>query len=71
MPTLKVSSNSALAETKPGWIDYDAGRVLESDAEAMVGEFAAHVLAVASGQITAAERDGQRAIAIWKRGVTL
>ena len=71
VPTLKVSSNSALAETKPGWIDYDAGRVLESDAEAMVGEFAAHVLAVASGQITAAERDGQRAIAIWKRGVTL
>ena len=29
------------------------------------------ILAVASGQPCAAERHGQRAIAIWKRGVTL
>ena len=29
------------------------------------------MLAIASGEMTASERGGHRAIAIWKRGVTL
>ena len=33
--------------------------------------FLADLLAIASGRKTAAERAGQRAIAIWKKGVTL
>lgn len=28
IPTLKISSNTALAESKPHWIDFDAGRML-------------------------------------------
>ena len=28
VPTVKIASNSALAAAKPGWIDFDAGRVL-------------------------------------------
>lgn len=71
VPTVKVSSNSALAQAKPGWIDFDAGRLLNESAEAISDEFAASLLAIASGEPTAAERAGQRAIAIWKRGVTL
>jgi altronate hydrolase len=71
VPTVKVSSNSALAQSKAGWIDFDAGRLLDEPADAIVDEFAARLLSIASGEPTAAERAGQRAIAIWKRGVTL
>lgn len=71
VPTVKVSSNSNLAAAKPGWIDFDAGRVLDEGQDAVSDAFAAHLLAVASGELTRAETNGQRAIAIWKSGVTL
>jgi altronate hydrolase len=38
---------------------------------AIVDEFCRAMLDVASGEATASERGGHRAIAIWKRGVTL
>lgn len=71
VPTIKVASNRALAEAKPHWIDFDASRALDEGAEAADAAFLDCLLAHASGQPTAAERAGQRAIAIWKRGVTL
>jgi altronate hydrolase len=71
VPTLKVASNRALAEAKPHWIDFDASAVLDGSLEAADVAFAAKICAVASGEPSAAERAGQRAIAIWKRGVTL
>ena len=71
VPTLKVASNRALAEAKPHWIDFDASAVLDGSHEAADAAFAAKICAVASGEPSAAERAGQRAIAIWKRGVTL
>ena len=70
-PTVKVSSNSRLAQAKGSWIDFDAGRMLSADADEVVEEFAERLLAIASGEPTAAERSGQRVIALWKRGVTL
>ena len=71
VPTLKIASNSALATAKPHWIDFDAGRVLGGDRERIDAEFLALVRAAASGERCRAERAGQRAIAVWKRGVTL
>jgi len=71
VPTVKVASNEALAAAKPHWIDFDASAVLGSGTAAVDDAFLDCVLAVASGSETAAERHGQRAIAIWKRGVTL
>lgn len=71
VPTVKVSSNSQLAETKQGWIDFDAGRVLTEGAEKVDAAFAAFLNAVAGGKFTQAERNSQRVISIWKRGVTL
>ena len=71
VPTVKVASNTALAQAKPGWIDFDAGALLDGDAEAVLAQFSEHLLAIASGSPTAAERSGQRVIALWKRGVTL
>ena len=71
VPTVKIASNSALAARKPGWIDFDAGILLDSGfAEAEAGLLGA-ITAIASGRSTAAERNGEREIAIWKRGVTL
>jgi altronate hydrolase len=71
VPTIKVASNRALAEAKPHWIDFDASRALDDGTEAVDAAFLEAVIAHASGDPTAAERAGQRAISIWKRGVTL
>ncbi|WP_039389321.1 UxaA family hydrolase [Novosphingobium sp. MBES04] len=71
VPCLKVASNEALAQAKPHWIDFDASLALREGRESADGAFLARILAFASGDRTAAERGGQRAIAIWKRGVTL
>lgn len=71
VPTVKVASNSALASAKPGWIDFDAGVLLEQEPEAVLEAFCARLFAIASGEPTAAERSGQRVISLWKRGVTL
>jgi len=71
VPTIKVSSNSRLAASKPGWIDFDAGRVLTEGKDAIDHAFADYLNAVAGGRPTQAERTGHRVISIWKRGVTL
>ena len=71
VPTLKIASNSALAEKKKGWIDFDAGRVLGEGLEPAADALLDRIVTVASGAPTAAERNGEREIAIWKRGVTL
>jgi len=74
VPTIKVSSNSALAARKPHWIDFDAGRLLDGDVtmDEMENDLLAHVLAVASGdRLANNEVHGYREIAIWKDGVTL
>lgn len=71
VPTIKISSNSDLARRKPGWIDFDAGSVLDRGFEAAEIALLDRIAAIASGAETAAERNGEREIAIWKRGVTL
>ncbi|HZF15078.1 MAG TPA: altronate dehydratase family protein [Steroidobacteraceae bacterium] len=71
-PTLKISSNSALAAKKPRWIDFDAGRVLGGTSlGAASDELMDLVLRTASGQPTRSEVNDEREIAIWKGGVTL
>ena len=71
VPTVKIASNSALAERKKNWIDFDAGQVLAEGVDRTGEDLLSLVSRVASGQATAAERNGEREIAIWKRGVTL
>ncbi|HTU09942.1 MAG TPA: altronate dehydratase family protein [Allosphingosinicella sp.] len=71
VPTIKIASNSELARRKPGWIDFDAGRVLEEGFAPAAEALLDTIRAVASGEETAAERNDEREIAIWKRGVTL
>lgn len=71
VPTVKIASNSDLATRKPGWIDFDAGQVLAEGMDAAAAALLDRIVDVASGMPTAAERNGEREIAIWKRGVTL
>jgi altronate hydrolase len=71
-PTLKISSNTPLAERKPHWIDFDAGRVLGGETlETLTQEFLAQIIEVASGRPARNEINGEREIALWKDGVTL
>ena len=70
-PTLKISSNSPLAQSKPHWIDFDAGRMLTGDAESLAEDFMRLIIDVASGRAARNELNEEREIAIWKDGVTL
>lgn len=71
VPTVKIASNSDLAARKPGWIDFDAGAVLDRGFAATETLLIERICAIASGAPTAAETNDEREIAIWKRGVTL
>lgn len=82
VPTVKISTNNALAEKKALWIDFNAGTVAEGRSESggpapaesldACGErLLDYVLAVASGQKTNNERRGAREISIFKDGVVL
>lgn len=73
MPTIKISSNSALAHTKPNWIDFDAGTILKGTSfEEACDKLWDLVIAIASGtQRTKSELHDYRAIMIFKKGVLL
>ncbi len=72
VPTMKISSNSQLAARKPGWIDFDCGRLLENRTlDELSQELFEKVIQVASGEQTASERAGFHDMAIFKQGVTL
>jgi altronate hydrolase len=72
VPTVKISTNRALAEKKSGWIDFDASPILEGVAPFdLADELIKYVMDVASGRMTKNEENGYREIAIFKDGVTL
>ncbi len=71
VPTLKLATNHTLAQRKPGWIDFDAGDVLEEGLEAVSERLLDRICAVASGELTRNELNDEREISLWKRGVTL
>lgn len=71
VPTMKIASNSALATRKPGWIDFDAGAALSAGMDETADALLDRIIAIASGAPTCNERNDERAIGIWKRGVTL
>ncbi|WP_033074461.1 UxaA family hydrolase [Sphingopyxis sp. MWB1] len=70
-PTIKIASNSALASRKAGWIDFDAGQILSRGFDEVSAALLNHIIAVASGEPSRSEANGERDIAIWKSGITL
>ncbi|MBQ9766811.1 MAG: altronate dehydratase [Lachnospiraceae bacterium] len=72
VPTVKISTNTALATKKQGWIDFDCGVLTEcSTIEERAEELFSYVLSVASGKQVKAEQAGYHDMAIFKQGVTL
>lgn len=72
VPTMKISTNSTLAEKKSNWIDFNAGRLLEDiDADIVLNDFIQYILDVASGELVHNEKRSYQEIAIFKTGVTL
>lgn len=73
VPTVKISSNTALSRKKSGWIDFNAGQLLEGRSmRDVAAEFFDFVIAVASGEIHAkSESLDKRDLPIFKDGVTL
>jgi len=73
VPTVKISSNTALYNKKRGWIDFDAGPLLAgTPMDTLCGELYEYVRALASGEVLAKnEVLGAREFTIFKTGVTL
>lgn len=71
-PTLKIATNSRLAEHKKGWIDFNAGTIAEGEPiEDAARRLLALVKEVAGGKRTKTEEKGYREISIFKDGVVL
>lgn len=72
VPTVKISSNSRIADKKSGWIDFNAGVLTEGEnMDVVSGRFFQYVLEVASGRKVRSEESGFHDMAIFKQGVTL
>ena len=73
VPTMKISTNTPLAQKKHGWIDFNAGQLLThgKTLPQLSQELMDYVLAVASGEQLCSERNGFHDLAIFKTGVTL
>lgn len=73
VPTIKIATNSMLAEKKSNWIDFNAGTVADGKqtlVEATEDLFDL-VLSISSGALTRSEERGYREISIFKDGVVL
>lgn len=73
VPTIKISTNSELARKKPKWIDFDAGKLLNSNItmKDMLNDFVDYIIEVVEGRKTNNEIINFKEIAIFKNGVTL
>jgi len=72
-PTVKIATNTALAERKKNWIDFNAGKLVEGcSMEDLSEQFFDYIVDVASGRKqTNNELFGYKEIAIFKDGVTM
>lgn len=64
VPTIKIATNTKLADKKTGWIDFDAQ-------SGKADELFRLILDTANGKETKNEANGYREIAVFKDGVTL
>lgn len=72
VPTIKIATNSTLYANKPGWIDFNAGTLLEGEnMDALRDKFVRFIMEVISGTPVNNEKKNYREISIFKTGVTL
>ena len=72
VPTIKVSSNTAIYKKKPHWIDFNAGELIgNSDFDSLTDELMKLLIDTANGKPTNNEKNGYREISIFKNGVIM
>ena len=72
VPTMKISTNSRLANKKSNWIDFNAGVLVEEQTmNEQAKKLFDYVVEVASGKQVCSEAAGFHDMAIFKQGVTL
>ncbi|KGQ30871.1 UxaA family hydrolase [Gallibacterium anatis] len=72
VPTMKIATNSELAQRKRNWIDFNAGRLVEDvDMSQLLDDFINDVVEIVNGKPTKNEINQFRELAIFKSGVTL
>jgi altronate hydrolase len=72
VPTMKISTNTQLYESKSHWIDFNAGSLVEDiSLDELLEDFITYIIKVASGEFVNNEKSNFREIAIFKSGVTL
>ncbi|KZK88575.1 Altronate dehydratase [Pseudovibrio sp. Ad46] len=73
IPTVKVASNSEIADRKRHWIDFSAGTLVhdDTDMDDVCSGFADYLMQVAGGKQTLNEINRMQEIVIFKTGVTL
>ncbi len=73
IPTVKISSNTPLYKRKPGWMDFNAGTLVEGESlKELSDKLYEYVIRLASGEeYSKTEQNGIREIALFKNGVTL
>ena len=72
IPTVKIASNSKLAQMKSNWIDFDASGVQdENNREDQLSAFINDIDGIINGKHTRGEDNAYCEIAIYKSGITL
>ncbi|BCZ46118.1 altronate hydrolase [Clostridium gelidum] len=72
VPTIKISTNTALYNLKPHWMDFNAGCLVEDKTlEEVTEELLEFILKVSNGQLVNNEINKFKELAILKKGVTL
>lgn len=71
VPTVKISTNSTLAQKKKHWIDFDAGQLVNgTPMEKLLEQFIHLIVQLANGKQTCNEINEFRDLSIFKNGVT-
>lgn len=72
VPTVKIATNTQLAEKKANWIDFNAGKLIQGvSMQNLLTEFIEHIVQIANGNKTRNEINNFKNLAILKSGVTL
>lgn len=72
VPTVKIATNTQLADKKVNWIDFNAGKLIQGvSMQTLLIEFIDYIVKIANGQQTCNEKNNFRNLAILKSGVTL
>ncbi|WP_294610799.1 UxaA family hydrolase [uncultured Gilliamella sp.] len=72
VPTVKIATNTQLAEKKVNWIDFNAGKLIQGiSMHTLLVEFIEQIVLFANGKKTCNEKNNFKNLAILKTGVTL